>query len=559
MIYAYDNWAQMPSVDLYDTQMMAMALNAAKDMYEKGEQRIKDFKKEYGDFMSPFAKDMARYGQIVGDVRNTINDLYARGIDPLRSSEGRAIVQSVLNKIDPAEMSRMKANAKVGYAYLDDIEKAKAANQFNEDYENFLLRQAGIVKGDGNVFDQFSSADGNMFTRSAAGRYSDLNQYTGHIFDKLDDSFIRTGEDHYDYYGVTREDRAKALTPHLSGLLQSPLGRFHYENSKAAAERALGRRLTDQEAMQAWQNDILDATHEYDHENRKLNELWKLQQENAARLAASRVRQPKEPIAYDSAEGLFYRGLMNSGGTSHYAPEYLEQAVEDARDNIVQRQIDLLKQAQQRKLSAKATDDYILDGLSMEEAPDNFFRYAQIAKNNDGSMVIDDRFVNDFFSEESIVTHLYGINRAVRDKSTGKIKKTIKQYTNRKGLIGKRAIPTRVVRTPFNEDANGDYAINQFWKMDVGHFDDDGNWVHEKYMGYKMPTSRESTHNMPSYAKYRQMNDKDKNVIIRPSLAEKKSTLGWKNSGSMEVNMKEHAPVNIGFPGTSNNEAYETQ
>jgi hypothetical protein len=37
--------------------MMAMALNAAKDMYEKGEQRIKDFKKEYGDFMTPIMKD----------------------------------------------------------------------------------------------------------------------------------------------------------------------------------------------------------------------------------------------------------------------------------------------------------------------------------------------------------------------------------------------------------------------------------------------------------------------------------------------------------------------
>jgi len=27
---------QMPVKDLYDTQIMAMAINAAKDMYEKG-------------------------------------------------------------------------------------------------------------------------------------------------------------------------------------------------------------------------------------------------------------------------------------------------------------------------------------------------------------------------------------------------------------------------------------------------------------------------------------------------------------------------------------------
>ena len=49
MVYAYDQWAQLPVKDLYDTQIMLAAVNAAKDMYEKGEQAIKDFRKDYGD------------------------------------------------------------------------------------------------------------------------------------------------------------------------------------------------------------------------------------------------------------------------------------------------------------------------------------------------------------------------------------------------------------------------------------------------------------------------------------------------------------------------------
>lgn len=36
MVYAYDKSLPMPVADLYDTQIMAMAVNAAKDMYEKG-------------------------------------------------------------------------------------------------------------------------------------------------------------------------------------------------------------------------------------------------------------------------------------------------------------------------------------------------------------------------------------------------------------------------------------------------------------------------------------------------------------------------------------------
>lgn len=36
MVLAGDQWLQMPTRDLYDTQMMSMALSAAKDMYDKG-------------------------------------------------------------------------------------------------------------------------------------------------------------------------------------------------------------------------------------------------------------------------------------------------------------------------------------------------------------------------------------------------------------------------------------------------------------------------------------------------------------------------------------------
>ena len=53
MIYAYDKGVQLPITDLYDTQMRLAYISAAKDMYEKAAQEMKDFKKEYGDFYSP--------------------------------------------------------------------------------------------------------------------------------------------------------------------------------------------------------------------------------------------------------------------------------------------------------------------------------------------------------------------------------------------------------------------------------------------------------------------------------------------------------------------------
>jgi len=58
--------------------MMAIAINAAKDMYEKGQQEMKDFKKEYGDFLTPITADQDWYNQnVTGKVRDVVNALYA--------------------------------------------------------------------------------------------------------------------------------------------------------------------------------------------------------------------------------------------------------------------------------------------------------------------------------------------------------------------------------------------------------------------------------------------------------------------------------------------------
>ena len=56
MIYANDQWIQLPTRDIYDTSIMMASINAAKDMYEKGVQQVKDFQKDYGDFISQLNK-----------------------------------------------------------------------------------------------------------------------------------------------------------------------------------------------------------------------------------------------------------------------------------------------------------------------------------------------------------------------------------------------------------------------------------------------------------------------------------------------------------------------
>ena len=269
MVYAYDQWAQMPVKDLYDTQIMAMAINAAKDMYDKGEDAIKEFKKENEEFYSPTQSHNDFYNRNF-NISGMLEDLYNRGIDPLRSKEGRALVQQYINTRPYQKLEKMKKSAEIYDTYLKNAAELDRQGKFNEAYEDFILNGKNINNlGENEMWDRYSPAE-----------YKDLNQFTNHIFDKMDDEYLysdpNTG---LDWFGVSRDRRAQALTPLLGGLLSTDLGRFHYENSRKNAAAKLRRTPTEEEVMQQFKDDILTETNEFDHRNYKENPEYKRQRD----------------------------------------------------------------------------------------------------------------------------------------------------------------------------------------------------------------------------------------------------------------------------------------
>lgn len=361
MTFAYDDWVQLPTKDLYDSDIMKMAIATAKDMYDKGQDKLDKFYKEYGDFISPFSKDMARYGQMIGGVRNMINDAYAHGVDLLRTPEGRAMISQAINQINPAELNMMRSNAKTGYEYLKAIREAEAKNMFNPEFENWALTQ----KGGPGLFSEFETnfqqGGGNMWDRSAPYTYQDLNQYTGHIFDKLEDSYIGTGADHYDYYGVSREQRAKALTDNLAGLLNSPLGKFHYEKAREHAAM-LGKDPNDEnEVMKQFQEDILTSTTEYEHRNRKLNEMWKLQYEDASRQRAAARSSRGSETGLQNTQWSFAELVSRAGSTAimgQQPQEFSQKTLDGQRDRQIKIGLQISSACGEKSHSYKAQQMY---------------------------------------------------------------------------------------------------------------------------------------------------------------------------------------------------------
>lgn len=288
MVHAGDTYIQYPVKDLYDKDIMRMSIAAAKDMYEKGQQQIKDFYKEYGDFMSPIQKDMEWYDQnVTGRVRDTISNLYANGIDPLRSAEGRAAVAQLIYSMPTGDISKVRQSAETAKEYLKSFD-----DDTNPELEKFLgrdLSKWSTLGDDANGI----KANG-VWGTSKAAKYQDLNQYTSHVFNDLKDSFLGTDKNHYDWYGVSEKQLYESLTPdRLGGLLNTSLGQFHYQNAIKDLAAQGNLNPTEDQKMEQFRKNIVAANHERVHADKRLNELWKLQQENAVRMAIANARRSR--------------------------------------------------------------------------------------------------------------------------------------------------------------------------------------------------------------------------------------------------------------------------
>lgn len=118
MIYRYDQPVDMPIPELYDTGLMQAYTQAIREQFEKGEKRLDEFASKYGNFTSPFAKDIQDWDRLtMGRINNIYNDLVSRGIDPLRSREGQAAMAQAIRQTPVGKLNMMLQSAEVGKSY----------------------------------------------------------------------------------------------------------------------------------------------------------------------------------------------------------------------------------------------------------------------------------------------------------------------------------------------------------------------------------------------------------------------------------------------------------
>lgn len=263
MVYSIDQWIQLPVRDLYDSQIMLASINAAKDMYQQGVNEFKEYQKNYNDFYSPISRDMDWYNKnVIGSTQDLIKDLYDRGIDPLRSPEGRAMLQRHINNIPTQQIGKLKASAIQAQKYLDSISDLAAKGLYNEDYERFNNPYSP---------DDWDTMKNGVWNRSRAMSYKNLQQYVHPTFEGIKPHLLTKEEvesrgmkydPNYEYQGISEKDMRDSLQNWMPGLKGDQLYIYHRNQAKLDLQRAGIQNPTEDQIDRRFMDNAIIADHQ---------------------------------------------------------------------------------------------------------------------------------------------------------------------------------------------------------------------------------------------------------------------------------------------------------
>lgn len=240
------------SRQIFDPTMANMVLqsqrdyvNAMKEDYIRGQEELKEFNKNFGDFFSPLEKDMEWYDKnVTGATRNLINNLYAQGIDPLRSAEGRSLISRWVNTMPIGEINKRKQSAATATEYLKKAAELEAEGRYDE--------AAEILHG--RDFKNWDTGEKGIWNYGSPMRMMTKDEIIEPIIKNLKPSFdaelTRKMNDGYDYETVNEDMIRQTINDNMEDIIRyGTPGYVYYKSAldRAGGDEELARQLVTDE------------------------------------------------------------------------------------------------------------------------------------------------------------------------------------------------------------------------------------------------------------------------------------------------------------------------
>lgn len=225
---------------------------------------------KWSEFRSPSAVDTKRwYDLTVGAGQDIVNKLAANP-DLIKTAEGRSLIQSFINTRPYNELSQLQ-QSKEGLLQRQKVnQQLMLSGKYNPMWHDI-------------DFTNYNTLDSGVFNDVAPLAYKSEVDLVKPYVDNLKPGFIRQ-EGAYDWRGVASERTDQEIANNISAIYNTPEAQKHIQV-------LIQQGYTPEQANALFANRIYRAGREFAYEDRELNPLSKIYEED--RLKRARTKEPQ--------------------------------------------------------------------------------------------------------------------------------------------------------------------------------------------------------------------------------------------------------------------------
>ena len=479
-------------------------INALYNDYMQGVQDMKDFYKDFGSFLSPIQKDMDWYANnVTGVIQDYVNEMYAKGSDPLRTAEGRAGISRLIAGMPYGNIAKLRQSAETAKKYLDSFDEFT-----NPELEKALGRDLSA----------WSTVDDGLWNVKERTKFQDLNQWTHHLFDDMELSFDPEETKKYPGYKAytkSKDTMNTIVDTHIAQLLNSDLGKFYLgEVLKSIPENTENRK---EAAINELKRRIVNANWEQNQVKLEADPYALARYQNRLRGSGGGYRQQRPKLSYNYMNGIFQRGLTSAFG---YDPTTGE---ETALNNIMSDQIKFGQDHIKGKFGGpwaayKASQNDYINQFTIYENPMMFAGVVGRKMDNNGSVPLTRADLANLRTQADVVTSTYGYPYPHIPTNTDKINKMFNSAPYKKGKNGDedvydgiKMVPYQDVYTSYQRFGNNG-AVDQGWKVAIIN---ENTGQHMGDFWYTIPNTREYNTNIPSIKDWAPQKEDGRYVVTK--------------------------------------------
>lgn len=259
---------------------------------------------KWSEFRSPSAVDTKRwYDLTVGAGQDVVNKLAANP-DLIKTAEGRSLIQSFINTRPYNELSQLQ-QSKEGLLQRQKVnQQLMLSGKYNPMWHDI-------------DFTNYNTLDSGVFNDVAPLAYKSEVDLVKPYVDNLKPGFIRQ-EGAYDWRGVSSERTDQEIANNISAIYNTPEAQKHIQV-------LIQQGYTPEQANALFANRIYRAGREFAYEDRELNPLSKIYEEDRLKRARTGQQTAQKPFRLTESIATTGGDAFKLGTQAYIANKYRDQ------------------------------------------------------------------------------------------------------------------------------------------------------------------------------------------------------------------------------------------